>query len=180
MNKAIFAPLLAVALVLPACSSETTEVDGQEIEVQDTVLNVLGDTDDVATLTAAIESTGLNTLFDAPGASYTILAPTDEAFAALGNETPEPAVMAAILREHILPGHLEASAIVDAVKANNGAITMASVGNGNIEFTLDGDTLVAKETGSGKTARLTGGEGLANNGAVLVVDTVLATPPDDG
>lgn len=179
MNKAIIAPLLALTLALPACSSETTDIDGDTVEVQETVIAVLGDTDNVETLTGAIEATGLNTLFEAPGASYTILAPNDEAFAALGDAPPPPAILAAMLREHILPGHLDATTIADAVRANDGSITMATVGNGSVDFTLDGDALVAKHSDSGKTARLTGGQGVAENGAVLVVDTVLVAPPAD-
>ena len=83
----VLAGAIAGLALLPACSSETAE--GDETATQDeatlTLAASLNDMPDMATLNGAISEAQLGSIFDGPG-SYTLLAPNDSAFEALGDE----------------------------------------------------------------------------------------------
>merc|ERR1712179_274895 len=67
---------------------------------------------DLSTLVAAVNAAGIGSVLnDGP---YTLLAPTNDAFAALGNDTvakliANPALLADILKYHVIPGTLYSS-----------------------------------------------------------------------
>ncbi|MHA6334396.1 fasciclin domain-containing protein [Qipengyuania sp. CAU 1752] len=178
MKLTIIAPLAMAAAGLGACSDGAGDVTDDEARVEARVSSVLANGDDLGILNKAFETTGLATLFDSPGASYTILAPQDSAFSGVNTseDLPTP-VLAAMLREHILPGHLDRASIVDAIEANGGPVTMNTVGTGMIEFSLDGETLTATHSNGGPPAKLSDSDGEAQNGVVLTIDSLLVTPP---
>lgn len=177
-NIHVIGPL---ALALAACSggeesAETTQEEDAEIAAN--LDAVLATEDDLSAAREALQATGLHTLFKAPGASYTMLAPTDSALAALGgDDAPPPPVIAALLREHILPGHLDSGAILDAIEANGGPVTMSTVGNGTVRFERDGDTLKVNHSEGAGEARMVAAAGAAENGVVLKLDQLLVAPP---
>ena len=173
-------PLLLAAGALGACGNAGDSGSLDASEVSGSLTTVLGEADDVTQVRNAMASTGLDTMLDGPGTSYTIIAPSDAAFEAAAGEEPLPApVLAALLREHIIPGHLDSAAIANAIEANGGPVKIATVGQGTLEFSRDGDTLVATHSESGLSARMTGENGQAENGTLLVADALLVTPPAD-
>lgn len=171
---------LAAALPLAACSKadDKTAVaaDGTESAEKQTLLTALGK-DDFSTLKQSIETAQLQSLFEGP-ASYTILAPTDEAFAALGEQgnallqPDQRALLVAVLRSHMVPGHLDTAAVQKAIEAKNGPVTMTTLGDGTVTFAKDGDGIAVTGSDGGK-ARLTGNSTQASNGVLLPVDAVL-------
>jgi uncharacterized surface protein with fasciclin (FAS1) repeats len=178
MKLTFLAPLAMATGVLGACSDGADDATNDEARVEARITSVLANGDDLGILNKAFETTGLATLFDSPGASYTILAPQDAAFSAVKTDEDLPTpVLAAMLREHILPGHLDRASIVDAIEANGGPVTMNTVGTGMIEFSLDGETLTATHSNGGQPAKLSDSAGEAQNGVVLRVDSMLVTPP---
>jgi uncharacterized surface protein with fasciclin (FAS1) repeats len=122
-------------------------------------------------------------VFEGPG-SYTLLAPDDTAFAKLGERgaaltsPEEKAVLVAILRDHILPGHLEPDAIRAAIEKRKGAVEMGTLGEGTVRFSLDGDT-IAVEGNDQRKGHIAGDPLVARNGVILPLDTVLKAPPDE-
>ena len=173
--------LLALsAVTLAACSAapeENTETQAL-VSAGDTLVAALTGNDDLSVLSEALEQAQLTDLFDGPG-SYTVIAPNDAAFEALGDagqalltEEQRP-VLIGLLRDHILIGHVTPADISAAAEAGDGSVSMASVGQGEITFTVDGDTLVARNA-SGAEARIVGDAIEAENGAALIVDAVLA------
>lgn len=130
-------------------------------------------------LSAALDRTGLETVFDGKG-SYTILAPNDAAFAALGDKAealsqPEQnAALAAALRGHILAGTMARADIGKAIDASaEKQVKVRTLGSGTVTFKRQGDAIVV--TGSdGSSAQLLDSEMVGANGSALVIDKVLA------
>ena len=177
----VLASAIAGLGLLPACS-QTADADGDEKgaaqgEVTQTLATSLGELPDMASLNGAISEAELGSIFDGPG-SYTVLAPNDQAFEALGNEgkalmtEEQRPVLVGLLREHILPGHLTPENIAQAIESKGGDVTMTTLGGGDVTFAKNGDVITVSN-GTGSTARIVGSATSATNGAILPLDTVL-------
>ena len=166
---------------LPACSEsagdDASGAAATEDEGTRTLAASLGDLPDMASLNGAISAAELGSVFDGPG-SYTLLAPNDAAFEALGPtatslmaEDQRP-VLVGLLRAHILPGHLTPEAIGEAIDGQGGEVSMTTLGGGAVTFAREGDTIIVSN-GNGSTAKLTGNAAAASNGVIIPLDTVL-------
>ena len=169
----------SAALMLPSCGSEPKEAGDEAAEVSGETLAVMvGDADGLSAVSAALGDAGLSQVFDG-AASYTILAPQDAVFDALGEQgealrTPEqqPA-MVAILRDHIVPGYLTPDDIGKSIElADDGRVQMRTMGDHVLTFTREGETItVTNEDGS--TARFAGDPLRASNGVAIPLDGLL-------
>lgn len=184
MNRAAIAALGALSLVtLSACSevpSGETSMETQE-KASQTVAALVGETGTLSTLARELKDSGLSSVLDSQ-ASYTVLAPTNEVFDGLeggkewlDDETQE-ALVAAMLREHMLPGALTPEAIKQAIAENGGAVTVRSFGEGDLKFALDGDTIVVKGP-DGNQAHMASGALVGSNGVVIPLDGLLTETP---
>ncbi|MEM6376597.1 MAG: fasciclin domain-containing protein [Bacteroidota bacterium] len=134
-----------------------------------TIYDVVANSTDHNTLEAAIDAAQLRTALENPNASLTLFAPTDAAFAALGdlvndlvNNNPT-GQLADILRYHLLNGPA-ASEFID----NGDIITPANMAN-TLKFTRRSadDTLFVNQ------AKITVLDIAATNGVVHVIDAVI-------
>lgn len=171
----------ALALGLAGCSDKADDQAAAEPsdEVSDRSLAelVAGDAE-LSAVAGALSDTGLSQVFQG-AAAYTILAPTDAAFDKLGEagadlRTPEqrPA-MAAILRDHIVPGYLTPEDIRNAIRlSDDKSVEMKTMGDHTLTFTAAGDAVTVKSQ-DGATARLSGKALRASNGVAIPVDGLL-------
>ena len=169
-NRRRLAAATAIALAVAACSGgDEAGEQAAQTEVSDETL---------ATASQAVEETGLAQVFEGV-AAYTFLAPTDEAFDRLGEasadlRSPEqrPA-MAAILRDHIVPGYLTPDDIRNAIElSDDDRVEMRTTGGHVLTFTADSDAItVAAEDGA--TAQFAGEALRARNGVAIPLDGVL-------
>ena len=181
----VLAGAIAGLALLPACSSDTTDetVEGTQEDTSRTLAAALGEMPDMASLNGALSSAQLVSIFEG-AASYTVLAPNDDAFAALGEEgqalmtEEQRPVLTGVLREHILPGHMTPENIRSAIESQDGEVAMTTFGGEQITFTLDGETIVATLP-SGQSTRFSGNAIAATNGVIIPVDSVLV-PGEDG
>ncbi|PKB19540.1 putative surface protein with fasciclin (FAS1) repeats [Novosphingobium kunmingense] len=182
MNYPTLLMAAASALAVTACSDKTPTAAGTEAAAEaasgDTVAALIDGSADHKTLAGALKSTGIDGVFGGKG-DYTVLAPSDAAFTALGDKAatltaPEQkAVLAAILRDHVIPGTLTPADIGKAIDASSGkSVTMRTVGSGSVTFTRDGDA-IAVASSDGAKAKVLGAGSVGSNGAVLPVDTLL-------
>jgi uncharacterized surface protein with fasciclin (FAS1) repeats len=112
--------------------------------------------------------------------SYTIFAPSDEAFAALPGdqrqalegEDGRPQLLG-LLRQHMATGYL-AQADIDKAAAGQDGVELASLGAAPITLRKNGDTILLGE-GEG-AARITGEPVPAGNSIVYRIDRVLPPP----
>ena len=176
-------PLAAFAalalLAVPACSAdETADQAAAESEpTDDTLAAAISDADGLTVVASARGNSGLAQVFDGAG-SYTIFAPNDAAFEALGEtgaalrEPGQSAAMAAVLRDHIVPGYLTPADIESAIEAQGGAVKVETMGDHALTFTRADDGIrVTSEDGS--AAMLTGDALKARNGVAIALDGVL-------
>ena len=177
MRATTLAALAASTLALAACSGEAAP--GEATEVSDETLAALvADADGLSVVSDTLGDAGLAQVFDG-AAAYTLFAPQDAAFEAMGEAGEElrtaqqrPA-MVAILRDHIVPGYLSPEDIGNAIEqADDGSVEMRTMGGHVLTFTRDGETItVANEDGA--TARFAGDALRASNGVAVPLDGVL-------
>ena len=174
---------IAAAALIPlgACSDKARKADEEKSATAapsgDTLAEAMSKQDSLSTLTGALRDTGLSQVFDNAG-SYTIFAPTNDAFAKLGEpakalrQPDQRAVLTAVLRDHIVPGYLTPDDIGTAIDAEGGQVKVKTMGDHQLTFTRDGQGYrVAAEDGS--SAMLAGDAVTASNGVAIPVDGVL-------
>lgn len=168
----------ALALVsLSACSKDEPAEQATAEPTDETLAAAISDADGLSVVASALGDSGLSQVFDGAG-SYTIFAPNDAAFEALGEtgaalrEPGQRAAMAAVLRDHIVPGYLTPTDIEAAIEAQGGRVKVETMGDHALTFTrADSGIRVTSEDGS--NAMLTGDALKARNGVAIALDGVL-------
>jgi uncharacterized surface protein with fasciclin (FAS1) repeats len=173
----LIASVLALAVGVAACGDdgeETTGAAATEENVaapaaaEENIVAVAQDTPDLSTLVRAVSAAGLVETLEEPG-PYTVFAPTNQAFEALGGtldtllEPQNKAELAEVLTYHVVPGELTSSELSDGQK-------LKTVQGGTLEVRIaDGEVTV-------NGAKVATADVEASNGVVHVIDEVL-TPP---
>ncbi|WP_105201124.1 fasciclin domain-containing protein [Pseudoalteromonas sp. T1lg10] len=172
MNKLLKTLVLPSLLVLTAaCSDDDNDkTPVQPEQPQTSVVDVAAASDDFETLVAALEATGLDATLSDLNAQFTVFAPTDDAFALLGEDTinallEDPDTLSTILTYHVLDSRVESGAAVSAAGS-----TVATVNGASIGLSLSGDDLLVN------TATVTQVDIKASNGVIHVIDAVLMPP----
>jgi uncharacterized surface protein with fasciclin (FAS1) repeats len=178
--KILSALAAASLLSLAACSNDSktaSQASPSSESSGQTLAQAIGSTADLSTVAAALRTSGLVQVFDG-GGSYTILAPDNDAFAKLGDagkpltQPENSAEIAAVLRDHIVPGYLTPDDIKAAIDAQHGAAKVQTMGSHKLTFTRDGDDL--KVTGEDGSQALVAGDAIkAGNGVAIPIDAVL-------
>jgi len=173
--------LALAAAGLAACSDEAAEAGvTSEEQADSTVAEILANNSDLSTVASALSGAGLDTVFDGAG-SYTILAPTNAAFEALGESGEElvaeenRAVLVAILRGQVVPGHLTHDAIIEAIEQSGGPVEMRTLAGGIATFSAE-DGVVNVVGSVGSTVQVSGKIVAGSNGVVMPVDGLLEVP----
>ena len=169
-------------LALAACSEgapEATTVN-EEAEVgNQSIAAIIAADDDLSSIEALLSDAGLAGVFDG-NAPYTVLAPTNAAFETLGTDftgDEARAAQVAVLREHIMPGHMALADIQSAIETEGGPVEMETMGDGTLTFSMDGDQLMVASTDGGEPVRLVS-QMQGVNGVVIPVDGVLKGMPE--
>jgi uncharacterized surface protein with fasciclin (FAS1) repeats len=183
------AVLLAVAALMPLAGCGDNLGDTKEAAATasapastGTLATALTDAAGLSTVSGALKSSGLATVFDG-NAPYTLLAPDDDAFGALGPagaalRTPEnAAAMATVLRAHVLPGIVTTADIRAALKARQGKpVKMTTMAGSDLTFASEGEAITVTAA-DGSRAKLSGPETAATNGVAIPIDAVLKKVP---
>ena len=124
------------------------------------------------TLLAAVDAAGLTDTLSDPSQNFTLFAPTDAAFAALGQDTidallADPDTLANILTYHVIGSRVDAAGAIASA-----GMTVEMVNGDLVGLSLDGNTLLVN------TATVTGTDIAASNGVIHVIDAVLMPPAD--
>ncbi len=144
----------------------------EQTVVEGTIVDAALATESLSTLVTAVQAAGLDSVLADPEATFTVFAPTNDAFAALGEET-----IAALLGDidtlsNILLFHLVPEVAVDSITALSLFGEMVEMANGD-SVTISVEEGVLKING----ASVTIADIVTDNGIVHVIDTVL-TPPE--
>ena len=175
---------LAALVLFPIAGCTQTETDeaGNTVSGEGTIAMLQGQ-DGLSAMASAFETTGLAGIFDGP-AAYTVLAPDNAAFELVDTANPDLSnderkpLLAAILRDHILPGAVTPEDIAASLE-DGGSTQMTTMGNTDVTFTRNGDTVIV--TGAeGRKAVIAGEAIRTDNGVVIPVDSLLrSTAPQE-
>lgn len=173
--------LLALAVGFAACGdsdSDTTDSAGGAATTNEqgeaaataegNIVAVAQETPELSTLVEAVTAAGLVETLEEPG-PYTVFAPTNAAFEALGStldtllEPANKAELSEILTYHVVPGELSSAELSDGQKLETvqGGSLEVKISNG--EVTVNGAKVAAPDVE-------------ASNGIVHVIDEVLIPP----
>ena len=126
----------------------------------------------------AIKAAGMDPVFAGPG-PYTVLVPTDAAFAKLSPSARDAlmgpggkAKLVRLISHHVLPGTIHTADIVKAIDAHAGKVSLATMAGGTLTATRSGAQIVLSDAGGG-TAAIVGIEAKRSNGVIDHIDTVL-------
>lgn len=126
------------------------------------------------TLVTALQATGLDVTLSDTNSSFTVFAPTDDAFAILGADTIDTLLadtdtLSDILTYHVISGEVNAAAAVGSAGSRVEMVNGDFVG-----LSLDGDDLLVN------TATVVTTDIQTDNGIIHVIDAVLMPPADMG
>lgn len=172
----LVASVLALALGLAACGGDDDETTGTTTAAEkkapaagnENIVALAQQTPDLSTLVKAVSAAGLVETLEEPG-PYTVFAPTNQAFAALGGtldtllEPKNKAELAEILTYHVVPGEVTSSELSDGQKLKTVQGDKLEVRVADGEVTVNGAKVAIPDVE-------------ASNGVVHVIDEVL-TPP---
>jgi uncharacterized surface protein with fasciclin (FAS1) repeats len=124
------------------------------------------------TLVTALQATGLDSTLSDMSSSFTVFAPTDAAFALLGDDTinallADTDALADILTYHVISGEVDATTAISLV-----GTTVATVNGKSIGLSLSGDNLLVN------TVTVITADIQTDNGIIHVIDAVLLPPAD--
>lgn len=160
LAKSIVLTVLVLMLAVPLAFADNHE---------STIVDIAVGSEDFETLTAAVVAAGLDGALS--GGSWTVFAPTDDAFAKLGlDETNIASAFSKADLTDILLYHVLTAPVSSAeAKASQGDIVM---GNGNIAGLkyFDGNIYLNDDS------KVVVADVLASNGVIHVVDTVILPP----
>ena len=170
--------LLSITVVslffLQACGSSNTSIHETDTPIDTTpeptattIVDVAVADGNFTTLVAALQATGLDATLSDTSGSFTVFAPTDDAFALLGQETIDALLndldtLTNILTYHVISGEVDAAA---AIASAGNLVEM--VNGDKVGLSLDGDNLLVN------VATVTITDIQADNGIIHVIDAVL-------
>lgn len=183
MNRGLITVAL-YSLAVAACGKSAPDNERKQTQqaapaIASKPLNeVLAGTPGFTTIARAIQETGLQGVFGGK-AHYTLLAPTDAAFASLGakgaalQQPEQRAALAALLRSHLVPGDVTAADIGSALdNASGKPLKLHAMDKSTLTLTREGGKVVVTAPDGAKAA-LTSDSAKARNGSAIGVDAVL-------
>ena len=189
LTARLCAVFLTLTLVAAACgddSSSTSEsttttaapttTASPESEAMGTVVDVAVASGSFPTLVAAVQAAGLAETLSGDG-PFTVLAPTEDAFADLLAMLGMPAeavlgnveLLTSVLTYHVLPVEAPAEVVVSL-----DGQSVATVNGAEVTITVDGSTVMVND------ATVVATDIKASNGIIHVIDKVLFPPTDPG
>ncbi|WP_339899111.1 fasciclin domain-containing protein [uncultured Gilvimarinus sp.] len=175
MNKLLRYLMMAVMVLgVTACGSDDDD-DYNPPEEVNTIVDVAEQNGNFTTLIAALEATGLDATLDDESATFTVFAPTDDAFALLGQDSIDNLLADTDTLSDILLYHVVADTEIDSGAAIAAAGTTLTMANGmDTGVSLQGETLRLN------LVKVTSTDIEASNGVIHVLDAVLMPPAERG
>lgn len=170
MNKLLKVCFITFPLILlQGCSNDDDDNTQAQVEPQtsSTIVDVAKGDGNFATLVAALEATGLDETLSDTNQEFTVFAPTDDAFALLGDETinnllADTDTLSSILTYHVISGAVDAETAIGL-----SGTTVDTVNGGKVALSLNGDSLLIN------TSTVTTTDIETDNGIIHVIDAVL-------
>lgn len=156
---------------LQACNDDDSH-EVEETVVKTTIVDAAVSNGNFTTLVAALQATGLDATLADTESRFTVFAPTDEAFALLGQDTinallADTDTLSNILTYHVISGEVNASTAISLA-----GTTVDMVNGDAVGLSLDGDSLLVN------TATVITTDIQTDNGIIHVIDAVIMPPAE--
>jgi len=177
-NIRIMAVALALTVPLSAPVFAQVMVGGAPMYANKDIIDNAVNSKDHTTLVAAVKAAGLVDTLKGPG-PFTVFAPVNAAFAALPPGTvdtllkPEnKAALTKVLTFHVVPGRLDAAALMKMIADHKGAAMLKTVEGEPLTATVIAGVLTITDS-KGDMAHVITPDVIQSNGVIHVVDRVL-------
>jgi uncharacterized surface protein with fasciclin (FAS1) repeats len=174
--QALIAAPLMLGLAAPAHAQ--VMVGGAPMYANKDIIDNAVNSKDHTTLVAAVKAAGLVETLKGKG-PFTVFAPVNQAFAALPAGTvdtllkPEnKAALTKVLTFHVVPGKMDAAALMAAIKAGGGKAMLKTVEGESLTATVIGGVVTVTDS-KGGMAHVTTADVIQSNGVIHVIDRVL-------
>ncbi len=174
--QALIAAPLMLGLAAPAHAQ--VMVGGAPMYASKDIIDNAVNSKDHTTLVAAVKAAGLVETLKGKG-PFTVFAPMNQAFAALPAGTvdtllkPEnKAALTKVLTLHVVPGKMDAAALMAAIKAGGGKAMLKTVEGESLTATVIGVVVTVTDS-KGDMAHVTTADVIQSNGVIHVIDRVL-------
>jgi uncharacterized surface protein with fasciclin (FAS1) repeats len=176
-NNVKYIKILTISLFslvfLQACNSSNSKV-ADEIPEETTPANTIVDVavadGNFTTLVAALQTTGLDVTLADNTQKFTVFAPTDDAFALLGQDKIDALLADTDTLSNILTYHVINSEVTAETAISLAGTTVNMVNGEKVGLSVQGNNLLVN------TATVTVTDIQADNGIIHVIDAVLLTP----
>ena len=172
------APVLSAVVVL-AAQEQSVMVGGESMFPSKNIIANAMNSKDHTTLVAAVKAAGLVDTLQSAG-PFTVFAPTNAAFAKLPAGTVDmllkpdsrPA-LTKVLTYHVVPGKLDAEALMSKVHAGNGSAELTTVSGNKLWVVANGPKNLLLKDEKGMTSEISTYDVLQSNGVIHVITSVL-------
>ena len=182
MKTLLGAVALAGLATAAAAQMANPMVGGAEMPATNDIVTNAMNSADHTTLVAAVQAAGLVETLQGEG-PFTVLAPTNAAFAALPAGVVDSLlqeqnldVLAQILTCHVIPAEAFSSDIIGMIQADGGTHAIETVGGCTLQASAaNGGIMIMDE--QGRSAMVTIADVDQSNGVIHVIDDVLLPAP---
>ena len=155
------------AIALQGCDDDDNTHSISAPETQTSIVDAAVADGNFTTLVTALQTTGLDATLADLSSTYTVFAPTDQAFALLGDDTinsllENTETLSDILTYHVISGSVDSAAATGLAGA-----TATMVNGDDIGISLSGESLLIN------TATVTTADIITDNGIIHVIDAVI-------
>ena len=162
-----------------AMASDNPMVGGAPMLADRDIIDNAVNSKDHTTLVTAVKAAGLVDTLKGTG-PFTVFAPTNDAFGKLPAGTVDKLVTPAmkadltkVLTYHVVPGTLDAAALMAQIEAGGGRAMLTTVQGAKLTASMhDADSIMLTD-GKGGMAMVTIADVMQSNGVIHVIDTVL-------
>jgi uncharacterized surface protein with fasciclin (FAS1) repeats len=164
---------LAFILTIAVTMSFSTNVIAQK-----TIVDVAIENKDFSTLVTALKAAELVEALQGDG-PFTVFAPTNDAFGKIDSktlnsllETRNKKALGNILTYHVIPGKLNSTDVVAALKEGNGMVKLKAL-NGQMFTVMQKDGSIWIKDSNNNVSKITATDVNASNGVIHVIDSVI-------
>jgi uncharacterized surface protein with fasciclin (FAS1) repeats len=159
-------------IFLQACNDDDDPVAVAPAKEITTIVDAAVANGGFTTLVAALQATGLDSTLSDVNGTFTVFAPTDAAFALLGQETINGLLADTDTLSNILTYHVIGSEVNATTAISLAGTTVTTVNGSDIGLSLDGSSLLVN------TATVVIADIQTDNGIIHVIDAVLMPPTE--
>lgn len=169
--KVLSVTILSI-FMLQACNDDDDTTPPINLETPTTIVDAAVNNGNFTILVAALQATGLDATLADADSKFTVFAPTDDAFALLGQDTIEALLLDTDTLSNILTYHVIGGEVAAAAAISLAGTKVAMVNGDEVGLSLSGDSLLVN------TATVIITDIQTDNGIIHVIDAVLLPPAD--